>query len=311
MNELRAQQPTFDTPRLVASATIGFVGLLIASLWVLFAINVTFLVGLGIGIAGALLIQWAQIVWFTANVKRSEHLDWIRRLPPSLATLRRPLRAMISEMEKREVALRDAHGREQTRSVEAAALLTKVQSLETSLGESRSDMVDLLEGLDSFGNEPDAAAIDRMRRVALLRSNLQGPLVVTSLGELVAKTATARHFNDKVTLDGTMPTVACPLPLVETLVDEILAELADVSTGRVSVAGQSDGGMAVLTFRPAAMSGVISPDLSIAQRAARLLGGDTWISADRSIVAAIPRRYEPGLEAIRPRESEWDIAEIL
>lgn len=312
MNELRVSQANFDTPRLVASATIGFVGLLLAGLWVFLSIDVYLLAGLGLGFAGAVLVQWAQVMWFTANVKRTEHIEWIRRLPPSLASLRRPLRAMIAEMDHRVEALLDAQGREQTRSIEAAALLSKVQSLETTLAETRSDMVDLLDGLDAISQTDGAAHIDRIRRVALLRSNLQGPLVVTPLGELVARlAATQKLATDKVTLDGAMPTVACPLPLVETLIDEILAELAGLSTGRIAISGQSDGGMAVLTFRPAALSGVVTPDLSIAQRAARLLGGDTWISGDRSIVAAIPRRYEPGLETIRPREAEWDIAELL
>ena len=312
MNELRASQATFDTPRLVASATIGFVGLLTAGLWVFLSIDIQLLAGLGLGFAGAVLVQWAQVMWFTANVKRTEHIEWIRRLPPSLASLRRPLRAMISEMDQRVAALTEAQGREQTRSIEAAALQAKVQSLETTLSETRSDMVDLLDGLDAISQTDGGAHLDRIRRVALLRSNLQGPLVVTPLGELVARLAGGQNLPaDKVTLDGSMPTVACPLPLVETLIDEILAELAGLSTGRIAISGQSDGGMAVLTFRPAALSGVVAPDLSIAQRAARLLGGDTWVSADRSIVAALPRRYEPGLEAIRPREPEWDIAELF
>jgi pyruvate/2-oxoacid:ferredoxin oxidoreductase alpha subunit len=58
--------------------------------------------------------------------------------------------------------------------------------------------------------------------------------------------------------------------------------------------------MAVLTFGSGEMSAAVSPDVSVAQRAARLLGGDVWISADRSVVVAVPRRYEPGMEALRP-----------
>lgn len=312
MNELSVSQQNFDTPRLVASVAIGLAGVILAGLWLLLSIDVMFLTGLGAGFAGAVAVQWAQVIWFTANVKRTEHLEWIGRLPPSLASLRRPLKAMITEMDARVHALRDAQGREQTRSVEAAALQAKVQTLETALAESRADMVDLLDSLEAIENAEAAGGLERIRRVAMLRSSLQGPLVVTPLGDLVGRIASSpRLSRDKVMLNGSLPTVACPLPLVETLVEEILAELADLSTGRIAISGQLDGGMAVLTFRPAALSGVVAPDLSVAQRAARLLGGDTWISADRSILAALPRRYEPGLESIRPRESDWDIAELL
>ncbi len=69
--------------------------------------------------------------------------------------------------------------------------------------------------------------------------------------------------------------------------------------------------MAVLTFNAGAMSAAVSPDVSVAQRAARLLGGDVWISADRSVVVAVPRRYEPGMEALRPAADAWDISELF
>ena len=312
MDRLSAISHTFDTPRLIASISLGLGGLVLASMWMLLSIDPVFLIGLSVGLIAALTIQWAQILWFTANVKRSEHLQWIRRLPPSLAAFKRPLRAMLIEMDEREAAIAEAVSRERMRSVEAETLRSKVQTLETALSETRSDMMDVLDGLRTLEGSYQDATIGRIARVASLRSSLQGPVVVTQLAELVAEVATARRSTrNRVVLAGPLPAVTCPIQVIETLLDELLAELSELSDGPIEVSGQSDGGMAVMTFSSGEMSVAVSPDVSIAQRAARLLGGDVWISADRSVVVAVPRRYEPGLEALRPAADAWDISELF
>ena len=312
MDRLSSISHTFDTPRLIACISLGLGGLVLASMWMLLSIDPVFLIGLCVGLIAALTIQWAQILWFTANVKRTEHLQWIRRLPPSLAAFKRPLRAMLTEMDEREAAIAEAVSREQMRSVEAETLRSKVQTLETALSETRSDMMDVLDGLRTLEGSYQDTAIGRIARVASLRSSLQGPVVVTQLAELVAEVATARSSTrNRVVLAGPLPTVTCPTQVIETLLDELLAELSELSDGPIAVSGQSDGGMAVMTFSSGEMSVAVSPDVSIAQRAARLLGGDVWISADRSVVVAVPRRYEPGLEALRPAADAWDISELF
>ncbi len=304
--------PAFDTPRLVASITLGLGGLLLASMWMILSIDPVFLIGLSLGLASALAIQWAQILWFTANVKRTEHLEWIKRLPPSLAPFKRPLRAMILEMDERESAIAEAISREQMRSVEAETLRSKVQTLEAALSETRTDMMDVLDGLRTLEDPCNEADIGRISRLASLRSSLQGPVVVTPLAELVAQVSRTRtSIRNRIVLSGPLPAVTCPTQVIETLIDELLAELGELSDGPIEVSGQSDGGMAVLTFASAQLPEAISPDVSIAQRAARLLGGDVWISADRSVVVAVPRRYEPGLEALRPAAEAWDISELF
>ena len=312
MDRLSAISHTFDTPRLIASISLGLGGLVLASMWMLLSIDPVFLIGLSVGLIAALAIHWAQILWFTANVKRTEHLQWIRRLPPSLAAFKRPLRAMLIEMDEREAAIAEAVSRERMRSVEAETLRSKVQTLETALSETRSDMMDVLDGLRTLEGSYQDATIGRIARVASLRSSLQGPVVVTQLAELVAEVATARRSTrNRVVLAGPLPAVTCPTQVIETLLDELLAELSELSDGPIEVSGQSDGGMAVMTFSSGEMSVAVSPDVSIAQRAARLLGGDVWISADRSVVVAVPRRYEPGLEALRPAADAWDISVLF
>lgn len=312
MERLPASSPAFDTPRLVASISLGLGGLVLASMWMLLSIDPVFLIGLSLGLVAAIAIQWAQLLWFTANVKRTEHLEWIKRLPPSLAALKRPLRAMILEMDEREAAIAEAVGREQTRSVEAETLRSKVQTLETALSETRSDMMDVLDGLRTLEGAYHDATIGRIARLASLRSSLEGPVVVTPIAELVAEVATARSsIRNRVVLAGPLPAVTCPTQVIETLLDELLAELAELTDGPIEISGQSDGGMAVLTFSSRHMSAIVSPDVTVAQRAARLLGGDVWISADRSVVVAVPRRYEPGLEALRPAADAWDISELF
>lgn len=304
--------PAFDTPRLVASIALGLGGLVLASMWMVLSIDRVFLIGLSLGLAAALAIQWAQIIWFTANVKRTEHLEWIKRLPPSLAPFKRPLRAMLLEMDERESAIAEAVAREQMRSVEAETLRSKVQSLETALSETRNDMMDILVGLKTLESSHHDAAVGRISRLASLRSSLQGPVAVTPIAELVAQVSQTRtSIRNRVVLSGPLPAVTCPSQVIETLIDELLAELGESSDGPIEVSGQSDGGMAVLTFGSADIPESVSPDVSIAQRAARLLGGDVWISADRSVVVAVPRRYEPGLEALRPTADAWDISELF
>ncbi len=312
MDRLPASNGAFDTPRLVASATMGLGGLVLAAMWMFLSIDTVFLVGLSLGLVSALAIQWAQILWFTANVKRTEHLEWIGRLPPSLAAFKRPLRAMILEMDEREAAIAEALSREQMRSVEAETLRSKVQTLETALSETRNDMLDVLDGLKTLEGSYQDATISRIARLASLRTSLQGPVAVTALAEKVAEIASARtSIHNRVVLRGPLPAVTCPAQVIETLIDELLAELGELSDGPIEVSGQSDGGMAVLTFNSGQMSAAVSPDVSVAQRAARLLGGDVWISADRSVVVAVPRRYEPGLEALRPASQAWDISELF
>jgi hypothetical protein len=312
MDRLPETNGAFDTPRLVASITMGFGGLVLAAMWMFLSIDTVFLVGLSLGLVSALAIQWAQILWFTANVKRTEHLEWIRRLPPSLAAFKRPLRAMILEMDEREAAIAEALSREQMRSVEAETLRSKVQTLETALSETRNDMLDVLDGLKTLEGSYQDATIGRIARLASLRSSLQGPVAVTSLAEKVAEIASSRSsIHNRVVLTGPLPSVTCPAQVIETLIDELLAELGELSDGKIEVSGQSDGGMAVMTFSSGQMSAAVSPDVSVAQRAARLLGGDVWISADRSVVVAVPRRYEPGLEALRPASAAWDISELF
>jgi hypothetical protein len=291
---------------------MGLGGLVLAAMWMFLSIDTVFLVGLSLGLVSALTIQWAQILWFTANVKRTEHLEWIRRLPPSLAAFKRPLRAMILEMDEREAAIAEALSREQMRSVEAETLRSKVQTLETALSETRNDMLDVLDGLKTLEGSYQDATIGRIARLASLRTSLQGPVAVTSLAEKVAEIASARtSLHNRVVLRGPLPSITCPAQVIETLIDELLAELGELSDGAIEVSGQSDGGMAVMTFSSAQMSAAVSPDVSVAQRAARLLGGDVWISADRSVVVAVPRRYEPGLEALRPASQAWDISELF
>lgn len=312
MDRLHVPNPAFDTPRLVASITVGLGGLVLVAMWMFLDIDTMFLVGLSLGLVGALGVQWAQILWFTANVKRTEHLEWIGRLPPSLAAFKRPLRAMILEMDEREAAIAEALSREQMRSVEAETLRSKVQTLETALSETRNDMLDVLDGLKTLEGSYQDATIGRIARLASLRSSLQGPVVVTPLAEMVAGIASARSsIHGRVVLTGPLPAVTCPSQVIETLIDELLAELGELSGGTIQVSGQSDGGMAVMTFSSGEMSAAVSPDVSVAQRAARLLGGDVWISADRSVVVAVPRRYEPGLEALRPAADAWDISELF
>jgi hypothetical protein len=312
MDRLSATSHTFDTPRLIASMSLGLGGLVLASMWMLLSIDPVFLIGLCVGLIAALTIQWAQVLWFTANVKRTEHLQWIKRLPPSLAAFKRPLRAMLSEMDEREAAIAEAVSREQMRSVEAETLRSKVQSLETALSETRNDMMDVLDGLRTLEGSYQDATIGRIARLASLRSSLQGPVVVTQLAELVAEVATTRSsIRNRVVLSGPLPAVTCPTQVIETLLDELLAELAELSDGPIEVTGQSDGGMAVMTFTSGEMPMAVSPDVSIAQRAARLLGGDVWISADRSVVVAVPRRYEPGLEALGAAAAPRGLTELF
>ena len=312
MDRLSATSPAFDTPRLIASIALGLGGLVLAAMWMALSIDRAFLIGLSLGLASALAIQWAQILWFTANVKRTEHLEWIKRLPPSLVAFKRPLRAMLLEMDEREAAIAEAVSREQMRSVEAETLRSKVQTLETALSETRSDMMDVLDGLKTLEGSYQDSTIGRIARLASLRTSLQGPVVVTQLAELVADVAAARtSIRNRVMLSGPLPAVTCPTQVIETLLDELLAELGALSDGQIEVSGQSDGGMAVMTFSAGQMSAAVSPDVSVAQRAARLLGGDVWISADRSVVVAIPRRYEPGMEALRPAADAWDISELF
>ena len=58
MERLSATSPAFDTPRLVASITLGLGGLLLAAMWMVLSIDRAFLIGLSLGLAAALAIQW-------------------------------------------------------------------------------------------------------------------------------------------------------------------------------------------------------------------------------------------------------------
>ncbi|MDH4119286.1 MAG: hypothetical protein OEW30_18040 [Acidimicrobiia bacterium] len=291
----------------VAGAALGWIA-------VLAGVPTWFLVGVFAGAASAVVVQRIQLAWFAANISASDGVDWLDRVPVSLGAIRRPLRAVERQLSRGSEALQDAAARERLRDVTLDALELEVDTLDRALGDSREDMAEVLAAIDRALSSAAPQAVLRrelveLRELVRLSVYAELPCDVVPLGEVVAGVVAGGVPRGRVQVGGSLPSLAAPAPLVEALIRAVLGHALSVGEHVVAVTGSIDGALAVVDVEaPERPEPTIH--LSMARRAAAILGGDLIQGPERMILA-VPLRFVPGVRAISPPVAPWDLPEAM
>lgn len=271
-------------------------------------------IGVVAGALAAVIVQRLQLAWFAAGIRRSEGVDWIDRVPTSLAALRRPLRAVEHQLSQHSAALDDATARERLRDVAVDALELEVDALDRALGESRADMAEVLGALDrALASSSPQAVLRRelveLRELVRLNVYAELPNDTVPVGDVLAEVVAGGVPRGRVEVNGLLPTVTAPSPLLEALVRAMLGHALAVGEHVVVFSGVLDGAMVALE-----VAGPARPEptihLAVARRVVSILGGDLQVKQDRLLVV-IPARFVPGLRAITPIRMDWDLPEAM
>lgn len=271
-------------------------------------------IGVVAGAVGAVVTQRIQLAWFASNITASEGADWIARVPTSLGALRRPLRAIDRQMSMRSEALQDAAAREQLREVTLDALEMEREVLDRALDDSRADMAEVLAALDrALASSAPQAILRRelveLRELVRLSVYAELPSDVVPLGDVVASVVEGGVPRGRVEVSGLLPSITGPSPLIEALVRALLGHALGAGEHVVTVKGTLDGAMVVIDLEaPTRPEPTIH--VTMARRAASILGGDLVEKADRTIVI-VPARFTPNLRAVTPSTPTWDFPEAI
>jgi hypothetical protein len=271
-------------------------------------------IGVVVGAVAAVVTQRLQLARFAAGVRRSEGADWIDRVPTSLAALRRPLRAVEQQLSVRSAALEDATARDRLRDVAVDALELEVDTLDRALGDARADMAEILASLDRAlaGAAPQAVLrreLVELRELVRLSVYAELPNDVVPLGDVVADVVSAGVPRGRVQVNGPLPSMTAPAPLIEAMVRSVIGHALSMGEHVVEIAGTIDGAMVVLE-----VAGPNRPEptihIALARRAVAILGGDVVEKRERTMVV-VPARFVPGLRAVTPQPLDWDVPEAM
>jgi hypothetical protein len=270
------------------------------------------LIGCLIGAIAAVVTQRIQLAWFAARVRHSQGSDWIDRIPTSLAALRKPLRAVESQINDRSEALDAATARDRLRDVAVDALELEVDTLDRALVDSRADMAAVLDVLDralACGSPETVLRRELVELRELVRLSIYAelPSQTVPLGDVVAAVVEAGVPRGRIRVAGSLPSVNAPSPLMEALMRALLGHALAVGEHVVEIAGIIDGGMvAIEVVAPSRPEATIH--IAMARRATAILGGDIREKPDRLMVV-FPVRFIRGLKAVSPQPIDWDLPE--
>jgi hypothetical protein len=290
------------------------IGLVVVAAGIGLGVPTSAYIGGVVGMVLAVVVQRVELAWFAAGVRRSEGAEWMDRLPPSLAALRRPLRLVEEQIVGRVAELQDASARERLRDVAVDALEMEVDTLDRALDDARGDMAEVLAALDrSLGSKRPDAVLRRelveLRELVRLNVYAELPSEEMSLGDCVAEVVAGGAPRGSLVVAGSLPSIQAPPPLVEALIRAVVGIAMAGSEQPVELRGLMDGAMIVLIITS---SGDIDESIhgALGRRAAGILGGDIAVRGGVTTVV-VPRVFTPGVKPIRPAAIDWDFPEAI